>query len=183
MENTFENALAYVSELKQISPTSLQDDKDLAAAFFSYSAKTNKLTKNMLIEFSKKFRQWKREWDLFDKKEILEKPKNLDEFIDEQLCFYGQRLDMRLREILSSVKKEFDWIETAFIEGNEIVIEESYEIRGDEKNDDDCYDKARENGEMIIEKFPMLEISDYYCHRHKYAIVKLRLRLTLLCLV
>lgn len=80
-----------------------------------------------------------------------------------------------LGEVLSNIKKEFDWIETAFIEDDKIVIEESYEVGSDEKNDDDCYDKARENGEMIIEKFPMLEISNYYCHRHKYAIVELRL--------
>ena len=80
-----------------------------------------------------------------------------------------------LGEVLSNIKKEFDWIETAFIEDDEIVIEESYEMGSDEKNDDDCYNEARENGEMIIEKFPMLEISKYYCHRHKYAIVELRL--------
>ena len=80
-----------------------------------------------------------------------------------------------LGEVLSNIKNEFDWIETAFIEDDKIVIEESYEMGIDEKNDDDCYDKARENGEMIIEKFTMLEISNYYCHRHKYAIVELRL--------
>lgn len=26
------------------------------------------------------------------------------------------------------------------------------------------------------EKFPMLEISEYYCHRHKYAIVNLKMK-------
>jgi len=80
-----------------------------------------------------------------------------------------------LSEVLLNIKEEFDWIETAFIEDNEIVIEESYDMGSDEKNDDDCYDKARENGELIISKFPMLEISNYYCHRHKYAIVELKL--------
>ena len=80
-----------------------------------------------------------------------------------------------LGEVLLNIQKEFDWIETAFIEDNSIVVEESYDMGSDEKNDDDCYDIARENGEIIIEKFPMLEISNYYCHRHKYAIVELRL--------
>lgn len=46
------------------------------------------------------------------------------------------------------------------------------------KNSDDCCDTARENGEMIIAKFPMLEISNYYCHRSKYAIVHLKFKTT-----
>ena len=41
MENTFENALAYIAQLKETSPTALQDDKVLASALMSYSAKTN----------------------------------------------------------------------------------------------------------------------------------------------
>ena len=53
-----------------------------------YSAKTNKPTKEMLKEFAEKFRQWQRQWDLFDKQEIIKKPKNIDEFIDE---FYAKK--------------------------------------------------------------------------------------------
>lgn len=85
MENTFENALAYIAQLKETNSTALQDDKVLASAFMSYSEKTNKPTRKMLTEFSEKFRQWQRQWDLFDKRETLKKPKNLDEFIDELL--------------------------------------------------------------------------------------------------
>ena len=80
-----------------------------------------------------------------------------------------------LEQILSDIKKTFNWVSSAFIENGEIIIEEDYEMSDCEKNDDDCYDTARENGETIIEKFTKLEISNYYCHRHKYAIVHLRI--------
>lgn len=79
-----------------------------------------------------------------------------------------------LEDIKVKIKGEFSHFEI-FIEDNEIVVEEEYES-SDCKNDDDCCDTARENGESIIEKFPMLEISNYYCHRHKYSIVELKLR-------
>lgn len=87
MENTFENALAYISQLKEINTTALQNEKVLASAFMSYSAKTNKPTKKMLTEFAEKFRQWQRQWDLFDKQELSKKPKHLDEFIDELILY------------------------------------------------------------------------------------------------
>lgn len=80
-----------------------------------------------------------------------------------------------LEQIKEQIKIEFNHFKF-FIDDNEIIIEEDYEIGEDEKNDDDCCDVARENGESIIEKFPTLEISNYYCHRHKYAIVVLKLR-------
>lgn len=83
---------------------------------------------------------------------------------------------MTLEEIKSKILIEFDWIYNCLINDNEIIIEEEYEMSEDEKNCDDCCDVARENGEMIIEKFPMLEISNYYCHRSKYAIVNLRMK-------
>jgi hypothetical protein len=79
-----------------------------------------------------------------------------------------------LEKIKDKLNSEFSCFEI-FIEHNEIIIEEQYEMGEDEKNDDDCCDEARTNGEMVIEKFPMLEISNYYCHRHKYAIVALKL--------
>lgn len=85
MENNFENAMGYISQLKETNPAALQDDKVLASALMSYSAKTNKPTRKMLAEFAEKFREWQRQWDLFDKQEILKKPKHLDEFIDELL--------------------------------------------------------------------------------------------------
>lgn len=84
---------------------------------------------------------------------------------------------MTLEEIKSKISTEFAWVcDNIFIEDGEIIIEEDYEMGEDEKNSDDCCDTARENGEMIIEKFPMLEISNYYCHRSKYAIVSLKLK-------
>jgi hypothetical protein len=79
-----------------------------------------------------------------------------------------------LEELKIEIKQEFNHFEI-FIEDNEIIIEEDYEMGEDEKNDDDCCDVARENGEAIIEKFSVLEVSNYYCHRHKYAIVALKL--------
>lgn len=85
MENNFENALAYINQLKEINSTALQNDKVLASALMSYSSKTNEPTRKMLTEFAGKFRQWQRQWDLFDKQETLKKPKCLDEFIDELL--------------------------------------------------------------------------------------------------
>ena len=83
---------------------------------------------------------------------------------------------MTLEEIKNKILIEFDWIYNCLIDDNEIIIEEEYEMSEDEKNSDDCCDVARENGEMIIDKFPMLEISNYYCHRSKYAIVNLRMK-------
>jgi len=83
---------------------------------------------------------------------------------------------MTLEEIKNKILIEFDWIYNCLIDNNEIIIEEEYEMSEDEKNSDDCCDVARENGEMIIDKFPMLEISNYYCHRSKYAIVNLRMK-------
>lgn len=85
MENNFENAMSYIAQLKEINPTALLDDKVLASAFMSYSAKTNKPTRDMLQNFAEKFRQWQRQWDLFDKQKILKKPNNIDEFIDDLL--------------------------------------------------------------------------------------------------
>ena len=81
-----------------------------------------------------------------------------------------------LEKIKIQIEKEFDWIDHSFIEEEEIVIEEYYEMSEDEKNSDDCCDQARENGKMIVERFPMLEISNYYCHRSKYAIVHFKMR-------
>lgn len=85
---------------------------------------------------------------------------------------------MELEGIISSILVEFDWAHNCFIfiENGEIIIEEEYEMSESEKNSDDCCDVARENGEIIIDKFPMLEVSNYYCHRSKYAIVNLRLK-------
>ena len=78
---------------------------------------------------------------------------------------------MKLDEIKDQIINEFDFIDRCFIENDLIIVEEDYFMSEDEKNSDDCCDVARENGEMIISKFPMLEIHDYHCHRSKYAIV------------
>lgn len=83
---------------------------------------------------------------------------------------------MTPEEIALEIQKKYgDTFENVFIEDGVIVCEEFWEYNGC-KNDDDCYDQARENGEMVIQSYPMLEISNYYCHRHKYAIVELRLK-------
>lgn len=87
---------------------------------------------------------------------------------------------MTIEEIKVEIPKKFDWIDPIELEIHDgmLVFEEDYEPSEDEKNSDDCCDTARENGEMIIEKFPMLEIHNYYCHRFKYAIVVLKLKNT-----
>lgn len=82
MENTFENALAYINHLKNTYPEILSDEKVIASAFVSYSAKTNIVGNDLLKSFTKKFREWQMKWDLFDKKESSNKPPSLDEFID-----------------------------------------------------------------------------------------------------
>lgn len=83
---------------------------------------------------------------------------------------------MTPEEIANAIMLEYSYIfDNIFVEDGDIVCEEYY-ADSDCKNDDDCCDKARENGEMIIESFPMLEISNYYCHRHKYAIVELKIK-------
>lgn len=78
-----------------------------------------------------------------------------------------------MEELAKQIKSEFNTY-NIFIENGIIVVEDEYEQAEFEKNDDDCCDSARENGEAIIEKFSMLEIDSYYCHRHKYAIVNLK---------
>jgi len=83
---------------------------------------------------------------------------------------------MTLERILSEISLKYDHFSSVFIEDSDLVIEEEYYMGSDEKNDDDCCDTAREIGEMIIKYYPMLEISNYYCHRHKYAIVELKLK-------
>jgi hypothetical protein len=83
---------------------------------------------------------------------------------------------VNLEEIALEIQRKYgDIFENIFVEDGDIVCEEYY-TDSDCKNDDDCCDKARDNGEMIIENYPMLEISNYYCHRHKYAIVELKLK-------
>lgn len=81
MKNNFENALAYIAQLKEINPTALQDDKVLASAFMSYSEKTNKPTKKLLRDFSEKFLKWQRHCNLFDKQLVIQKPISFEEFI------------------------------------------------------------------------------------------------------
>ncbi len=85
---------------------------------------------------------------------------------------------MKLEKIKDKILEGFEHImpcELSILEG-EIVFEEDYFMEEDEKTDQDCYEIAKENGEMIISKFPMLEISSYYCHRSKYSIVSLKLK-------
>jgi len=65
-------------------------DKAVASALMSCSAKTNNPTRNMLTQFAGKLRQWQKQWDLFEKQEIIKKPKHLDEFIDEFCLLHGK---------------------------------------------------------------------------------------------
>lgn len=85
MENTFENAVEYLNNLKKINPNALSDEKVLASALMSYSAKTNIIDAKLLNIFAEKFRKWERKWRLFDKQEITKKPPHLDGFISNIL--------------------------------------------------------------------------------------------------
>lgn len=78
-----------------------------------------------------------------------------------------------MKEILAKVKEAFPEYEV-FVENNVLVVEEYWESNGC-KNDDDCSDNAQDIGEKIVNNFPQLEVFDYYCHRHKYSIVELKL--------
>ena len=71
-------------------------------------------------------------------------------------------------------EKLTDYYDMISIDDDTIIVEEHWE--GDCKNDDDCCDFAREIGEDILRELPYLEVTEYYCHRHKYAIVNLRLK-------
>jgi len=80
-----------------------------------------------------------------------------------------------LEEIQSKILNDDDFdFYAVIIENDILIIEDEYEMSEDEKNSDDCCDVARENGEMIVRKFPELEVFNYYCHRSKYAIVELK---------
>lgn len=85
MENTFENAVEYLSKLKEINPNALYDEKVLASCLMSYSAKTNIIDENVLNSFASKFRKFQTQWNLFDKKEITKKPPCISEFISNIL--------------------------------------------------------------------------------------------------
>ena len=82
---------------------------------------------------------------------------------------------MELEEIANRIWTKCDFFDNVFVENGKIICEESFD-NYDCKNDDDCCDTARENGEYITNSFPMLEIYNYYCHRHKYAIVELKFK-------
>jgi hypothetical protein len=82
----------------------------------------------------------------------------------------------KLSDIVNEIRDSFTNLDKIYFEKDFIIVEDYYHMSTDEKNDDDCFDNAKEIGEMIIDKFPMLEIYNYYCHRHKYSIVELKLK-------
>ena len=81
-----------------------------------------------------------------------------------------------IEELKNKIKLEFSHFDDVLLEGDTIIIEDYYEMTEYEKNSDDCCDVARENGESIIDKFPELEITEYLCHRNKYAITYLKMK-------
>lgn len=80
-----------------------------------------------------------------------------------------------LEEISLKSRNDFLHLEISIQDGL-LVVEEDFWATGDEKNDDDCCDQAQENGDEIVEMFPQLEVVNYYCSRHKYSIVELKLK-------
>lgn len=81
-------------------------------------------------------------------------------------------MNNKFLEIKERFKKEFDDI---IIEDTIIILEEYFDDGGACKNDDDCYDQARDNAHKVMEIFPELEIVSYYCHKSKYAICELKI--------
>lgn len=83
-----------------------------------------------------------------------------------------------LNQLANMIRTELAWDRkwNVAVENDTIIVEEDYEMGEDEKNDDDCVDCANENGIEITKMFPQLEIADAYCHRHKYSIVNLKLK-------
>ena len=79
-------------------------------------------------------------------------------------------MDSNLVEVKKRFIKEFDNI---YIEDNIIIIQD-YFNNAYCKNDNDCYSHALDNATIIREMFPEMELVDYYCHKHKYAICELR---------
>lgn len=78
-------------------------------------------------------------------------------------------------QIKKNPKPEYRFYDV-FVEDDMIIIENEYEMGEDEKNDDDCCDTAQEIGEMIEKDYPFLELHNYYCHRHKYAITEMKIK-------
>lgn len=88
MENTLESAQSYIKHLDNINVNWNLDKSIIDSCFISYAAKVNKINKEKLKELFYEFRKWDREWNLFFKQERLQKPKSIDEFIEELLLKY-----------------------------------------------------------------------------------------------
>ena len=82
---------------------------------------------------------------------------------------------MELNKVRDIIDVNWPHYDLIFIEDDTIVIENSFE-NIDCKNDDDCYDHAREIGEEVVAKLSYLEIKDYCCHRGKWAITTLKVK-------
>ena len=83
---------------------------------------------------------------------------------------------MQLELIACQLNIKFGTLyDSIFVEDSMIICEQSY-YNYDDEDDDICCDVARRNGILLTNAFPMLEIANYYCHRHKYAIVELKLK-------
>lgn len=80
MINTLISAQSYISHLDKIDENWNTDKSTVASALVSYAAKVNKID---LVMFAKEFRKWQRQWDMFERRELKIKPKNIDEFINE----------------------------------------------------------------------------------------------------
>ena len=85
MENTFESAKRYVEQLDSIDFNWNLSKETVISSLMSYAEKVNKSNREELKKFSKQFREWQKQWDLFEKQEIKIKPKTLDTFINELL--------------------------------------------------------------------------------------------------
>ena len=79
-----------------------------------------------------------------------------------------------LKAIVEQIEASFPWL-TCTIDDGSIIAEQDYEC--DEETDaGDVADAARETGQVIEVHFPRLEMTEYYCHRCKYAITEFKLK-------
>jgi len=88
-------------------------------------------------------------------------------------------MEKNLEDVRRQMIIEFDWMYNCEIYNNKIVVEEEYYADDDERNDNNCYDQGVDSANLIFEKFPMLELDEYECYRHKYSVITLKLKETL----
>ncbi len=113
-----------------------------------------------LEEIRDEFRQWQRQWDLYDKRETLKKPQSSDDFIKqlkkETLKIWAKEQGKEISELATFTKKDVETI----IEANDNPKEPNEALK----------DAAIEHGAFgEVDKFNewMLKIQNKYYSNHQ----------------